>query len=180
MRPRPGPSRFGGTLGAFCAAAAVVLAALLPGLHGLSLNGHECGAGACTHTACAPEARQPAVPAPVAARSRCACGHDHDAEAEARAPLAAAASEAERASAAPAGEPRPAPPEPHDHHNCPVCKVIFTGAHRFAADIAPPAMLIAAAKADAFVASHAEPPRVSRSRDAQPRAPPAVGRVLRA
>ncbi len=180
MRPRPGPSRFGGTPGALCAAAAVVLAALLPGLHGLSLSGHACGVGGCAHTTCGPGARQPATPAPVAKRSRCACGHDHDAEAEARAPLAAAAGEGERAGAAPANEPRPAPSEPHDHHNCPVCKVIFTGAHRFAADIAPPALPVAAAKADAPVASHAEPPRVSRSRDAQPRAPPAVGRVLRA
>lgn len=38
----------------------------------------------------------------------------------------------------------PAPREPHDHRNCPICKVIFTGAHRFAADTAPPILIVRA------------------------------------
>ena len=67
----------------------------------------------------------------------------------------------------------PAPREPHDHRNCPICKVIFTGAHRFAADIVPPILILCAPPFGLAPDARAEVLQTRSWYAARPRGPPA-------
>ncbi|MBX3407312.1 MAG: hypothetical protein KF869_11175 [Phycisphaeraceae bacterium] len=176
MRAACAPSSFPALRGnaprAILAAAAVFLVALLPGLHGLSIGKHGCADSACNDAACAKETPRPvAAPVKRAARSTCSCGHEH-AAAPAMPPVAAAAEPS-----APGCEPHddrpPAPRQPHDHRNCPICKVIFTGAHRFAADTAPPVLILRALPIGPAPHARAEVLPTRSWHAARPRGPPA-------
>lgn len=174
MRTRATTSTFAGTPGAaprvLLAVAAVVLAALLPGLHGLSLGGHACDDASCRDAANTPAPAHPA-PGPVARarKAACTCGHDHAMGSHGPAP-----GEPIALAPDPCDDPAPAPsPEPHDHRNCPICKIIFTGPHRVAADTARPVVIEGARPIGRAPGARDEAPRATPILAARPRGPPA-------